>query len=102
MLPPDQDDYPSQIIQTTPLNEVEKLQREERNIITQLDDLVEKFTVKFFEEQVSLDEFTLGYWAQQMGEFPQDNILGDENKLKYLEIGVGISWVDTETSYRNN
>ena len=81
---------------------MEKLQREERNIITQLDDLVEKFTVKFFEEQVSLDEFTLGYWAQQMGEFLQDNILGDENKLKYLEIGVGISWVDTETSYRNN
>lgn len=94
MLPPDLDDYPSQIIWTTPLNEVEKLQREERNIITQLDDLVQKFTVKFFEEQVSLDEFTLGYWTQQMGEVPQDNILGDENKLKYLEIGVGIFWVE--------
>jgi hypothetical protein len=79
---------------------VEKLQREERNIITQLDDLVEKFTVKFFEEQASLDEFTLGYWTQQMGEVPQDNILGDENKLKYLEIWVEISSVDTETSYQ--
>jgi hypothetical protein len=55
----------------TPLNEVEKLQREERNIITQLDDLVEKFTVKFLEEQVSLDEFTLGYWTQRMGEVPK-------------------------------
>lgn len=26
-----------------------------------------------------------------MGEVPQNNILGDENKLKYLEIGVGMS-----------
>lgn len=85
-----------------PLNEVEELQREERKITTQLDDLVEKFTVKFLEEQVSLDEFTLGYWTQRMGEVPQDNILGDENKLKYLEIKVGIPSVDTETSYRNN
>ena len=48
----------------TLLNEAEKLQREERNTITQLDDLVEKFTVKFLEEQVSLDEFILGYWIQ--------------------------------------
>jgi len=48
----------------TPHNEVEKLQREERNIITQLDDPVEKFTVKFLEEQVSLDEFILGCWTQ--------------------------------------
>lgn len=67
-----------------PLNEVEELQREERKITTQLDDLVEKFTVKFLEEQVSLDEFTLGYWTQRM------------------EIKVGIPSVDTETSYRNN
>lgn len=37
-----------------------------------------------------------------MGEIPQGNILGDENKLKYLEIRVGISSVDTETLYRNN
>lgn len=34
----------------TPLNEVEKLQREKRNVIAQLDDLVENFTVKFLEE----------------------------------------------------
>ncbi|OCK91049.1 uncharacterized protein K441DRAFT_665311 [Cenococcum geophilum 1.58] len=50
--------------QMTPHNEVEKLQREERNIIIQLDDPVEKFTVKFLEEQVSLDEFILGCWTQ--------------------------------------
>lgn len=55
----DLDDYLSQMIRMTPLNKVEKLQREERNTITQLDDLVEKFTVKFLEEQVSLDEFIL-------------------------------------------
>jgi len=34
----------------TPLNEVEKPQREELDIITQLDDLVERFTVRFLEE----------------------------------------------------
>lgn len=60
----DLDDYPSQMTQMTPHNEVEKLQREERNIIIQLDDPVEKFTVKFLEEQVSLDEFILGCWTQ--------------------------------------
>lgn len=69
--------------------EVTEIQEEEREVIEDLEELVEEFLLKWGEFGISIFDFMKGYWADRIDEYWKVKSQPDEEELqKIVDLGV--------------
>jgi len=94
------EDYPKPMVLMKSPEEISEIQDEERDLIRQLDSVVEELTQTFKEKRMPLYEFLLEYWWPRMDSLDESEILTEVEIAQMRGIGVEFN-VDGESDDKN-